>query len=325
MNTRNLAGHPVAPMGLGAMSFGGIYGATTEEESQDCLAAAVELGLNHWDVAEIYGLGHCETMIGQFLKHADAKITLATKAGIYFEPTRHYSNAPDQIRASLEGSLKRLGRDHVELFYMHRREQERPVEDVMEYLVTLIEEGLIGAIGFSEIAPSTLRRAAAVHPVAAVQSEYSLWTRLPELGMLQTCAELGTAFIAFSPLARGMLSDSPPDPARFPEGDFRAANPRFIEPNYSANQTLLRPFRDFCAARGWTTAAAAIAWTLDQGDHIIPIPGTRTAAHLSELARGMEIAFTDEDRAAIARLLPPGFAHGDRYSDAQIYGIERYC
>ncbi len=325
MKKRTLARHRVGAVGLGCMSFGEIYGETTEEESQDCLAAAVELGVDHWDVAEIYGMGHSETMIGRFLADQPADVKIATKAGIYFEPTRHYSNAPDRLRASLDGSLTRLGRDKVELFYIHRREAERAVEEVVETLVGFIEEGLIDTIGFSEIAPSTLRRAAAVHPIAAVQSEYSLWTREPELGMIQTCKELGTAFVAFSPVARGMLADTFPDPSKFPRGDFRTPNPRFVEPNYSANCALLRPFQAFCAARDWSTSAAAIAWTLDQGDHVIPIPGTRTAAHLRDLAAANDIEFSDDDRAEIARLLPVGFAHGARYADSQWFGVERYC
>ena len=324
MKTRKLAGRDVGCIGLGAMSFGGIYGGTSVEASQACLAEAVALGIDHWDVAEIYGMGHSETMIGEFLRHTDADITLATKAGIYTTPTRHFSNAPDRLRASLEGSLDRLGRDHVELFYLHRREAERPVEEVMEYLVSLIEEGLIGAIGLSEVAPSTLRRAHSVHPVAAVQSEYSLWTRDPEIGMLQACAELGTTFVAFSPVARGMLTDRQPDPSGFPDSDFRKFIPRFIDPNYRFNLEAIEPFRNLCAARGWSTAAAAVAWILDQGPHVLPIPGTRTAEHLRELAAAAEIAFTDEDRAEFGRLLPPGFAHGSRYSDAQWIGVERY-
>ncbi len=325
MKTRPLSGHQVGAIGLGCMSFGGIYGATTEEESQDCLSAAIDLGVDHWDVAEIYGMGHSEIMIGRYLASHPADVKIATKAGIYFEPKRHYSNAPDRLRASLEGSLARLGRSKVELFYIHRREAEREVEEVVETLVGFIEEGLIGSIGFSEIAPSTLRRAAAVHTVAAVQSEYSLWTREPELGMIQACEELGTAFVAFSPVARGMLADQFPDPVTFPRGDFRTPNPRFMEPNYSANCALLHPFQEFCQSKGWSTSATAIAWTMDQGPHVIPIPGTRTAAHLRDLATADEIGFSDEDRAEIARLLPVGFAHGSRYSDSQWFGIERYC
>ena len=325
MRKIGIAGRQVGCIGLGAMSFGGIYGPTTEEESQDCLDAALALGIDHWDVAEIYGDGHSERMIGRFLGATPAPVTIATKAGIYRTPSRHFSNAPDRLRASLEGSLERLGRDRVELFYVHRREADRPVEAVMEFLATLVEEGLIGGIGLSEVAPATLRRAHAVHPVAAVQSEYSLWTRQPELGMVQACAELGVTFVAFSPLGRGVFARRFPDPSAFAKGDIRAGNPRFAEPNYSANRAAIAPFVAWCEARGWSPAAAAVAWTLDRGDHVLPIPGTRTASHLKEIAQAAAIRFTDAERNEIARLLPPGFAHGDRYSDAQLVGIERYC
>ncbi|MEL6798775.1 MAG: aldo/keto reductase [Pseudomonadota bacterium] len=325
MKTRQLAGYDVGAIGLGCMSFGGIYGATDDDTSFACLEAALDLGITHWDVAEIYGAGHSETVLGRFLAQTPADVTIATKAGIYANPERFFSNAPDRLRASLEGSLTRLGRDRVELFYIHRREQERPIEEVMETLAGFIEEGLIGAIGLSEVAPFTLRRAARVHPVAAVQSEYSLWTRLPELGMIQACADLRTTFVAFSPVARGMLADRFPDPATFPKGDFRTSNPRFMEPHYSENCAALRPFQAFCADRGWSTSAVALAWLLDQGDHILPIPGTRSGDHLRDLATGADITLSAADRAEIARLLPPGFAHGPRYSPAQQAGNEQYC
>lgn len=325
MKQREIAGRRVGAVGLGCMSFGGMYGATTEDESFDCLERAVRIGAILWDVAEFYGNGHCETVMGRFLAQHPAKVFIATKAGIYFENTRFFSNEKDRLRASLEGSLTRLGRDHVELFYIHRREAERPVEEVMETLAGFHEEGLIGSAGLSEVAPHTIRRAHAVFPLAAVQSEYSLWTRLPDLGVRQTCAELGIALVAFSPVARGMLTDRTPDPARFGKGDFRAPQPRFHEPNFTRNLEYVERFRVFCQSRGWSTAAAAIAWTLDQGDHVIPIPGTRSARHLDDLAAGADIAFTDADRAEIARLLPVGWAHGDRYSDSQLPGAERYC
>jgi aryl-alcohol dehydrogenase-like predicted oxidoreductase len=237
---RQIAGRSVGAVGLGCMSFGGVYGATTEEESFACMAEALALGVDHWDVAEIYGNGLSETLIGRYLAETRAEVSIATKAGIYLEPERHFRNDADALRRSLEGSLGRLGRDRVELFYIHRREAARPVEEVMETLVGFIEEGLIGGIGLSEVAPATLRRAQAVHPVAAVQSEYSLWTRQPDLGLIQTCAELGVTFVAFSPVARGMLADRFPDPSTFPPGDFRSRNPRFIEPNYSANTQAIR-------------------------------------------------------------------------------------
>lgn len=322
--TRRLAGYNVGPIGLGCMSFGGIYGATDEKESFACMQAALDLGVTHWDVAEIYGGGVSETVIGRFLAATDAKVTLATKAGIYTQPTRHFSNAASDLRRSLEGSLKRLGRDKVELFYIHRREHSRPVEEVMETLVGFMAEGLIGGIGFSEISPATLRRAATVAPVAAVQSEYSLWSRQPELGMIQACTEVGAAFVAFSPLGRGMLSDHFQGRENFPEGDFRSGQPRFQDPNYQANLAAIEGFKAFCATKGWSTAAVALAWTLAQGDHVIPIPGTRTAAHLAELARAAEIALSTEDLAEIERLLPAGFAHGARYAEAQWAAVEIY-
>jgi len=322
---RLLNGAEVGAIGLGCMSFGGIYGATDEDESFACLDTALKLGVDHLDVAEVYGMGRCEEIIGAFLRQTGAAVTIATKAGIYPRPERHFRNDRDSLRQSLEGSLRRLGRDRVEVFYVHRREASRPVEEVAETLAGFIEEGLIGGYGLSEVAPSTIRRAHAVHPVDAVQSEYSLWTRLPELGVLQTCAELGITFVAFSPVGRGIFADRFPEREAFPEGDFRLANPRFAEPDYGRNRAAVAPFQSFCRARGWSTAAAAVAWTLDRGAHVLPIPGTRSADHLRDLCTAFDIRFTDEDRAEIDRLLPVGFAHGARYSDAQTAGVESYC
>lgn len=321
---RQLAGHDVGPIGLGCMSFGGIYGATDEEESFACMQAGLDLGVTHWDVAEVYGDGVSEAVIGRFLAQTSAKVTLATKGGIYREPERHFSNANDRLRASLEGSLERLGRSSVELYYIHRRDHSIEVEDVMETMAGFVEEGLIGGIGFSEIAPFTLRRAAAVHPVAAVQSEYSLWVRQPELGLIQTCAELGTAFVAFSPLARGMLGDGFPGREAFREGDFRKGSPRFSDPNYAANMAAIAGFKAFCAMKGWAASAAALAWVLAQGDHIVPIPGTRSAGHLAELVVAQAIELSTRDLAEIERLLPVGFAHGARYGGTTWPGIEIY-
>lgn len=321
---RTLAGHSVGPIGLGCMSFGGIYGATDETESFTCMQAALDLGVTHWDVAEVYGDGVSEAVIGRFLAETGAQVTLATKGGIYRTPERHFSNAKDRLRASLEGSLERLGRSSVEVYYIHRRDHGVEVEHVMETMAGFVEEGLIGAIGLSEIAPFTLRRAHAVHPVAAVQSEYSLWVRQPELGMIQTCADLGTAFVAFSPLARGMLSDHFQGREAFHDGDFRKGSPRFSDPNYAANMSAIAGFKAFCTARGWSTSAAALAWVMAQGDHIIPIPGTRSGVHLEELATADDIVLSAQDLAEIERLLPVGFAHGARYGGAVWPGIEIY-
>jgi aryl-alcohol dehydrogenase-like predicted oxidoreductase len=322
---RMIGGREAGAVGLGCMSFGGIYGTTDIDESFACLEEAIRLGVTHLDVAEIYGAGRCEEVMGAFLRGRPGPFHIATKAGIYTEPTRHLSNEPARLRRSLEGSLKRLGLDRVDLYYLHRREAARPLAEAVETMVAFIEEGLIGGYGLSEVAPTTIRAAHAIHPVTAVQSEYSLWTRLPELGVLQTCRELGIAFVAFSPVGRGILSDRFPDPAAFPPEDFRRGNPRFQEPHYSLNKAAIAPFQAFCRSRGWATSAAAIAWTLDRGDHIVPIPGTRSAAHLRELWSATEIRFTEDDRAAIDRLLPAGFAHGPRYSEAQGGGSESYC
>ncbi|EPX81572.1 aldo/keto reductase [Litoreibacter arenae] len=328
MKTRQLGkgGPQVGAVGLGCMSFAGFYGETDLATSHDTLDAAREYGVDFLDTALIYGMGKSEEVIGSYLKaNPNHGFKIATKGGIETQPTRHFNNSEASLRRALESSLKRLGVDYVDLYYIHRREAERPIEEVTETLAKFIKEGKIGGIGYSEIAPSSLRRAHAVHPVMAVQSEYSLWTRQPEMGMIQTCAELGVAFVPFSPVARGMFADAFPDPADFAETDFRKKQPRFMEENFAANCKILERFQDFCTSRGWSPAGTAIAWTLDQGSHIIPIPGTRTRAHLEQLVEGDAIEFTDEDRAEIKRILPIGWAHGDRYSDAQIVGVERYC
>lgn len=319
------AGPEVAAIGLGCMSFAGFFGATNEDDSFACMEAALEAGIDFWDTSNIYGLGLSETLIGRFFEGRRDRVMLATKVGIVPGPDRRFDNSEDYIRAELEGSLTRLKRDRVELYYIHRRQQERPVEEVAETMGKLMEEGLIGGYGLSEIAPSTLRRAHAVVPCMAVQNEYSLWSRQPELGLVQACAELGVAFVPFSPLARGMLVDAPISPATLDDNDWRRNMPRMQEPNFTANAALIDGFRDFCRSKGWTTAAGALAWVLDQGNHMIPIPATRTAAHLQDWLGAATITLTDDDRAEIARLLPVGFAHGDRYSDAQMLGVERFC
>ncbi len=315
-------GVEVGAIGLGCMSFGGVFGATNEAESFACLDASYEAGLDFLDTANVYGNGVSETVLGRWISSRKPKVTVATKGGIFNTPTRHFKNDAQTLRASLEESLKRLGIDHVDLFYVHRREAERPIEEVTQTLADLVAEGKAGAIGFSEIAPSSLRRAAAVHPVAAVQSEYSLWSRAPELGLVQACAELGTSLVAFSPVGRGMLTDKPPHPSAMEPGDFRRMMPRWAPENFDANLGYITAFQKFARSRGWTTAATAMAWVLDQGEHILPIPGTRTAAHLGEWIDADKIQFTDEDRAEIARILPVGWAHGDRYNGALQAGVE---
>ena len=318
-------GPKVGAVGLGCMSFSCMYGPTDEAEAHRTLASALDLGVTHLDTAQIYGMGLSETIIGSFLKQNKHHFSIATKAGIITKPERRLDHSPELLRSSLEGSLKRLGVDFVDLFYVHRREQERPIEEVTHTLVEFVKEGKIGGFGFSEISPSSLRRAASIHPVRAVQNEYSLWTRMPELGLIRACKEVGAAFVAFSPVARGMFADRSPDPATFADHDIRKRNPRFIEPNFSANVAAISAFRDYAESQSISAATMALAWVLAQGDHIIAIPGTRTSDHLQQDAEGGAVQLSAEQLSRIDELLPPGFAHGDRYNDQQMVGVERYC
>lgn len=321
-------GPMVGAVGLGCMSFAGFYGPTDKTEAHATLARALDLGVTHLDTALIYGNGLSEEWIGDYLKANPAardRFVIATKGGVRTKPKRGFDNSPEYLRECLEGSLKRLGVDHVALYYVHRRDQTIPIEDVTETLASFIREGKIGAFGYSEIAPSSLERAAAIHHVGALQSEYSLWTRSPELGAIQACERLGTAFVPFSPVGRGIFGTKPLDPASFGENDFRRANPRFTEENFAANEARVAAFRAYAADNGWTAASLAIAWTLARGEHLIPIPGTRTAEHLEDLAAGASIELTRAKRDEIEAILPAGFAHGDRYSDPQWIGPERYC
>lgn len=327
MHQRQLGkdGPIVSAIGLGCLSFGGIFGATTAAESLRCLDAAWDHGITFFDTANIYGNGVSEDVLGEWLRTRRRPAVIATKAGIVGGPNRRIDNSDAYLRAELERSLRRLGLDHVDLFYIHRHEEARPIEEVATTLATLIDEGKIGGYGMSEIAPYTLRRAHAVHPCRAVQNEYSLWTRQPELGLIQTCVELGTAFVPFSPLARGAMAHTVLDPDTFDPAEFRRQIPRFQPDNWPLNRARIESFRAYASDRGLSPAALAVAWVLDRGSHVLPIPGTRSAGHLSDWAGAADILLTDEDRTMIDRLLPVGWAYGDRYDDDQAATVERYC
>ncbi|MBS0124564.1 aldo/keto reductase [Thetidibacter halocola] len=331
MRTVTVGGQVVSCLGVGAMSFADFYGPTTEANSFAILDAAREAGVTHVDTASVYGMGRSEEAIGAWLKAnpgARDAMHIATKGGINRggkTGRTPYDNSPAFMEASLDASLARLGLDCVDLYYVHRRDAGMPIEEIAGGLARLVEKGKTRAIGFSEIAPSTLRRAHAVHPVAAVQSEYSLATRFPELGLVQACAELGVALVAFSPVGRSLLTDTPLPAEVIPTLPFLKTNPRFIEPNLSENLRITDAFRAFARERGEPAAAIAIAWCLSRGDHVLPIPGTRSTAHFADLVRGTQITLSDADLAEINRILPVGWAHGDRYSDDQWVGPERYC
>lgn len=322
------SGPSVSAIGLGCWNFAGPYGPTTEQESHETLAAATDLGINLIDTANVYGMGVSEMVIGSYLRKNPGHFRIATKAGIRRDPstgTRYFDNSPEHLRSELEASLERLGIDHVDLFYVHRREADRSIEEVTGTLQRFVEEGKIGGFGFSEIAPSSLRLAHSVAPVTAVQSEYSLWTRQPELGMVQACRDLGVALVAFCPLGRGIFASRAPDPATFGAADFRKPNPRFVEPNLTRNIEAVAPFKAYACGLGTTPAALAIAWLLSRGNHVTPIPGTRSADHLRECAEGAALELGVTELAEIERILPVGFAHGDRYSREQSNGVEGYC
>lgn len=322
-------GLTISPIGVGAMSFFDFYGPTTEAASHAILDTAIELGVTHIDTSNIYGKGRSEMAIGSYFKAnptARDGFHIATKAGISqgTEGKRGFDNSAEHLAAELDKSLARMGIDHVDLFYAHRRDPSIPIEEATENLSHLVKSGKTRSIGFSEIAPSSLRRAAAVHHIAAVQSEYSLASRNPELGLVQTCAELGTALVAFSPVGRSLLTDNPLSREAISGLAFLANNPRFQDPNLTANLRITDGFRKLAADMETPTAALAIAWLLHQGEHIIPIPGTRSVTHFRELAAGMNLSLSTDDLAAIDKVLPVGWAHGDRYNSAQWVGPERY-
>jgi aryl-alcohol dehydrogenase-like predicted oxidoreductase len=323
-------GPAISPIGVGAMSFSDFYGPTDEAASFAILDVAMELGVSHLDTSNVYGMGKSEHVIGKFLQsRADARdyFHIATKAAITRnkERGRHFDNSAAHLEAELDKSLKRLGVEQVDLFYIHRRDADMPIEEATDNLSRLVRSGKTRAIGFSEIAPTSLRQAASVHPIAAVQSEYSLSTRSPELGLVQTCAELGTALVAFSPVGRSLLTDNPLSRDAISGLPFLAGNPRFTEPNLSANLELTDRFRRLAADMQTSAAGLAIAWLLHQGDHVIPIPGTRSVTHFREIAAGMDLALSLDDLSRIGQVLPVGWAHGDRYSQGQWVGPERYC
>lgn len=324
-------GPEVSAIGIGAMSFGNFYRDPDEAASHAVLDTALEIGVDFIDTANVYGMGHSEAVIGRYLERyrngREVPFRIATKAAITKDAdgNRCYDNSRAHLEGELDKSLDRLGIDRVDLFYVHRRDPAVEIEEVTETLAALIKTGKIGAFGYSEIAPTSLARAQAVHPVAAVQSEYSLSTRAPELGLVQECERTGTALVAFSPVGRGLLTDTPPTPERCARSAFLKSNPRFTGGNRERNIAASDGFRDLAREMGVPAAALSIAWLLAKSPATIPIPGTNDADHLRELAAGCDMALDAGTMAEIERRLPVGWAHGARYSQAQFIGPESYC
>lgn len=319
MKTRNLGAGlgATSSIGLGCMGMSEFYGPTDREQSYETLDRALELGVTFYDTADIYGNGANETLLSDFVRQNRDRITLATKFAIIRsdDPTsRRIDTSPDYIKQAVEASLRRLGIDQVDLYYAHRLDGVTPVEDTVGAMAELIEEGKIRGIGLSEISAQTLRKANAVHPVSAVQTEYSLWSRDPEAEMLDTCAELGTAFVPYSPLGRGFLTGKVTTLDDLADDDFRRTQPRFTEGNLDRNLDLLNEFRAIADSVGCSPAQLALAWVLAQGDHIIPIPGTKRRKYLEDNVGAADVTLSESILARLDALFPRGAAAGDRYN-----------
>jgi aryl-alcohol dehydrogenase-like predicted oxidoreductase len=309
-------------MGLGCMGMSEFYGATDDAQSLATLEAAYDNGVTLFDTADSYGIGHNEELLGRFARGKRERLVIATKAGLVRNKgsyERRIDNSPAYLRAACDASLKRLGIEHIDLYYMHRLNLEQTaLEDSMGALADLVRQGKIGAIGLCEVAPATLRRAAAIHPLAAVQSEYSLWTRDPEDGVLSACRDVGARFYAYSPLGRGFLTGKV---APLEEGDFRKLSPRFAAGNAQENQRIADIVRGIALEKGCTPAQLALAWLLAQGDDIIPIPGTKRIGYLLENLGALQVQLSAVDLARISAALPAGMAAGERYSQEGMKGV----
>jgi aryl-alcohol dehydrogenase-like predicted oxidoreductase len=320
-------GPMLPPLALGAMSLGGAYGPCTPEAAQELLACARDLGIVHVDTANVYGKGVSEDCIGTYVRANGNPFHIATKAGISADSQgrRAIDNSARHLESELDGSLRRMGIEAVDLFYVHRRDPSVEIEDVSETLARLVKAGKARATGFSEIAPTSLLRAHNVHPVAAVQSEYSLASRAPDLGLRQACERIGASFVAFSPVGRGLLTDAPPLPDRLAASPFLSQNPRFQPRELAANNAALASVRAFARELNLSMAALAVAWVLGRGSNVFAIPGTRSPEHLREISEGARRGLNSGEVAEIERFLPAGWCHGDRYSDEQYRNVERYC
>lgn len=308
----------VYPIGLGCMNITHAYGPPMDEgEAKALLRAALDLGYDFFDTATLYGRGRSEELIGQALKDRRTDYLLASKCVLGFDESGTTLDArPEVIKKACEASLKRLQTDVIDLYYMHRPDPNVPIEESVGAMSDLVAEGKIRMVGLSEMSADQLRRAHAVHPIAAMQSEYSLWVRNPEIAVKAACEDLGVALVAFSPVGRGFLADPPVDPATLDDKDMRKSRfPRFFPEYYPANLELLGVARDCAAEAGCSVAQLALAWTLAKGDNVVPIPGTTSLAHLKENFEAGAIALPDDMVARLDAHFAPEKAVGPRYSD----------
>lgn len=316
---RSLAGTEIPALGLGCMSLSQAYFPLPDRTSSlKLINRSIDLGCIHLDTARLYGLGHNEELLADVLKTRRKEVFLATKCGIENADGKRWIDcSPQNVRSSLETSLRALGVDHVDLFYLHRRDFKVPIKESVGELVRLKNEGKIGAIGLSEMSAKTLRDASDEHPIDALQSEYSLWTRNPELGVLDTCAELGTAFVAFSPVARGALSHAIKSNAPiFETRDLRSKHPRFNADNWPQNWKLIEAFNALAAEAGVTPAQLSLYWVLSRGAHVHAIPGTGNILHLNQNWETLDLTVSDDILDRAAGLINQHTVSGHRYPEA---------
>ena len=320
MPTRTLGtqGLEVSEQGLGCMGISEFYGAADEASGVATIERALELGIGFLDTSDAYGPFTNEELVGRTIGGRRDRVVLATKFGVVRSDdptTRRIDGRPEYVRAACEGSLRRLGVETIDLYYQHRVDPTVPIEETVGAMAGLVAEGKVRFLGLSEAAPETIRRAHAVHPIAALQTEYSLWSRDPEDEILPTVRELGIGFVAYSPLGRGFLTGRFRSPEDLEEGDFRRSTPRFQDENFEANLRLVERVRELAAEKGVTPGQLALAWVLAQGEDVVPIPGTRQVAHLEQNAAASDVELTEDDLARIDEASPKGVAIGDRYGD----------
>jgi aryl-alcohol dehydrogenase-like predicted oxidoreductase len=331
MKTRKLGttGVDIPAIGLGCMGMSSVYGTADDATSIAVIHRALELGINFLDTADIYGAGHNEELVGRAIKGKRNQVVLATKFGNVIRGSwadaKGYdiNGSPAYVRRAAEASLRRLGVETIDLYYQHRVDPKTPIEETVGAMADLVEEGKVRFLGLSEAAPETIRRAHAVHPIAALQTEYSLWTRDPEDELLALTEELAITFVAYSPLGRGFLTGELKSPEDLAPDDWRRTNPRFQGENFQKNLALVEELEALAREKKTTAAQLALAWLLTRGEHVVPIPGMRRIARLEENAAATDIALTEDELGRLDAIAPVGAAAGTRYTEPMMAALNR--